>query len=291
MATKTDAKHTASNPSGRTPSKIETVIDFDSIADIADPDTLPRPVVALSLDVDAEKLERTAHSHRKGQLSYTTRGIATLETEDGLWIAPPNSAVWIPGGVRHSLKGTDRIAFRFLFVDESVVEGLPGECCILSVAPLLRELLLKFLEKPALYPTGDTREERLVAVLLDELAAAKREPLHLPMPKDARLRRLARMMMDDPSQRWTIDEWSARIGTSPRTLGRHFQEETGLTFGVWRRQLQLSVALRWLEKGESVTNVALDLGYENSSAFITMFKRALGQTPARYFASIEDVSG
>ena len=98
MGIRTNFKQTGSSMSGRPSSKIETVIDFDTIADIADPDALTRPVVALSLDIDAEKLERTAHSHRKGQLSYTTRGIARLETEDELWIAPPNSAVWIPGG-------------------------------------------------------------------------------------------------------------------------------------------------------------------------------------------------
>ncbi|KAB2683248.1 helix-turn-helix domain-containing protein, partial [Brucella pseudogrignonensis] len=37
-----------------------------------------------------------------------------------------------------------------------------------------------------------------------------------------------------------------------------------------------------LAEGESVTNIALDLGYENASAFIAMFRRMLGTTPARY---------
>jgi AraC-like DNA-binding protein len=32
-----------------------------------------------------------------------------------------------------------------------------------------------------------------------------------------------------------------------------------------------------------VTSVALDLGYETPSAFIAMFRRALGTTPGRYF--------
>jgi AraC-like DNA-binding protein len=30
--------------------------------------------------------------------------------------------------------------------------------------------------------------------------------------------------------------------------------------------------------------VALDLGYENASGFITMFRKAMGQPPARYLA-------
>lgn len=263
---------------------VECVVDFDALTDVADPDSLSRPVVAMSLDVRARRLERGPHIHRKGQLSYTINGIATLETEDGLWIAPPNSAVWVPGGTVHSLTGTDGTAFRFLFVEESAARNLPDECCILSVRPLLRQLISSFFDLPALYPIGNTREARLVEVLLDELAAATREPLHLPMPRDPRLRRLTQRLMLDPSQRATLDEWSTAIGMSTRTLARHFQRETGLTFGNWRKQFQLSVALKWLEAGESVTNVALDLGYENSSAFIAMFKQTLGHTPRRYLS-------
>lgn len=30
--------------------------------------------------------------------------------------------------------------------------------------------------------------------------------------------------------------------------------------------------------------VALDLGYENASGFITMFRKTVGQPPARYLA-------
>ncbi|MGL1779435.1 helix-turn-helix domain-containing protein [Vibrio parahaemolyticus] len=36
--------------------------------------------------------------------------------------------------------------------------------------------------------------------------------------------------------------------------------------------------------GASVTSVALDLGYDSVSAFIALFKRLLGTTPAAYFA-------
>ena len=40
-------------------------------------------------------------------------------------------------------------------------------------------------------------------------------------------------------------------------------------------------ALRLLASGESVTSVALDVGYSSTSAFIAMFKRELGTTPRR----------
>ncbi|MOA44098.1 HTH-type transcriptional repressor of iron proteins A [compost metagenome] len=71
---------------------------------------------------------------------------------------------------------------------------------------------------------------------------------------------------------------------SERTLSRRLFAETGMSFGAWRRQLHLMVALRGLAAGDTVQQVAGDLGYEAVTGFITMFKRALGTTPAKYFA-------
>ncbi len=41
-------------------------------------------------------------------------------------------------------------------------------------------------------------------------------------------------------------------------------------------------ALPRLADGASVTQVAFDLGYESVAAFITMFRRVLGQTPRSF---------
>lgn len=68
-----------------------------------------------------------------------------------------------------------------------------------------------------------------------------------------------------------------------RTLVRLFPTQTGMTFREWRQQCRLLRALELLAAGDSVTRVALKLGYEDSSSFIAMFKRSLGTTPTRYF--------
>ena len=56
-----------------------------------------------------------------------------------------------------------------------------------------------------------------------------------------------------------------------------------MSFEQWKRQAILLQALRELSDGKSVTNVALDLGYESPSAFVAMFRRALGTTPGKIF--------
>lgn len=77
---------------------------------------------------------------------------------------------------------------------------------------------------------------------------------------------------------------------SERNLARLVVSETGLSFRRWRHQLQLIVALQGLIRGQSVQQVAQDLGYDSTTAFITMFKKGLGQTPARYIASLATTS-
>jgi methylphosphotriester-DNA--protein-cysteine methyltransferase len=48
----------------------------------------------------------------------------------------------------------------------------------------------------------------------------------------------------------------------------------------------LIIALRELAAGASVQQVSADLGYESVTAFITMFKKALGKPPAKYLSSL-----
>jgi AraC-like DNA-binding protein len=121
-----------------------------------------------------------------------------------------------------------------------------------------------------------------MAVLLDELAAAQVEHLHLPMPDDARLRGIVDLMIASPADRVTLDVWAKRAGLSERTLARLIGRETGMSFGRWRQQLCVVLAVKGLAGGASIQQVTADLGYESVPSFVTMFRKALGTSPGRY---------
>ena len=129
-------------------------------------------------------IELDLHRHAKGQIMLVQRGALSCEVEGGLWIVPPRSAVWIPGGALHAIKATGSLEGYSAFVDPAVATRLPRGCCAVSVTPLLRELLFRAASLPLFYDEGGANS-RLMAVLLDELAAAQVEDLHLPMPADA----------------------------------------------------------------------------------------------------------
>lgn len=255
-----------------------------------DVDSIARPVSALSAVRVASDWEHEPHHHRKAQLIFSVRGILNCEVEKGVWIVPPQCAVWIPGGMLHSARGSGETECYCLFVEPDAIEGLPSVCCTLSVSPLLRELLLKACGFEQLY-AEDGREARLIAALLDELCEAPVEDLHLPMPQDRRLRQLAKMLLADPSSKTSMGDWARHVGMSERSMSRLLMQEVGMSFGRWRRQLHIILSLQRLTKGESVQSVALELGYESASGFVTMFRKAVGKPPARYLFEREANAG
>ncbi|MFT4117659.1 AraC family transcriptional regulator [Bradyrhizobium sp.] len=248
-----------------------------------DPEDVPRAIAAFGGEMVTKGTEVGMHEHRKDELVLALRGLVRCEAGQGVWIVPPRCALWIPGNVPHSVSVAGDVEVYCLFVEPDALPMLPRQCCTLSISPLLEHLMMHVSRMPVLYDV-DGADGRIAAVLLDQLALAPAEALSFPMPADVRLRRIASAMMSDPSDRATIDEWGRRMAVAPRTLTRILQRETGMSFGRWRQQLHILIALQRLDQGASVQTVALDLGYEGASAFVTMFRKALGKPPARYLA-------
>ncbi|AFC86339.1 AraC family transcriptional regulator [Frateuria aurantia] len=268
----------------------EDTVVYDHPMLVAEVDSIPRPVAAKLSTRISKHWERATHHHRKAQLLYSVRGLLRCQIADGIWIVPPQCAIWIPGDLPHSVRGSGETECYCLFVEPDALPGLPRQCCTLSVSPLLRELLTKAAGFDELYPRHG-KEDRLVATLLDELAEAPVEHLHLPIPRDARLRRLSDLLLADPADKQAASAWASRVGMSERHMSRLLSQEIGMSFGQWRRQLHITLAVQHLTRGLSVQAVAMALGYENASGFVTMFRKAVGQSPGRYLSGRHAAAG
>jgi AraC-like DNA-binding protein len=225
-------------------------------------------------------LER--HEHPWGQLVYAFEGVMRVDTADGVWVVPPQRAVWIPAGVAHAIAMSGRVAMRTLYLEVAFARELPERCGVFSVPPLLRELILHAVERGALR-AADPGERRVAELVLDRLRALPVAPLELPLPRDPRALRVALRLRDAPGERASLDTVARQCGASRRTLERLFHAETGLSLGRWRQQARLLFALDRLAHGDAVTRIALDVGYDSPSAFIAAFQSALGTTPGRYY--------
>jgi AraC-like DNA-binding protein len=149
---------------------------------------------------------------------------------------------------------------------------------------LLRELILRACIVGAL-SRKDRRRRHLIDLIVDQLETIQTVSLQLPNPSDSRALRVAGVLLSDPGDQRTLTQICKGIGAGKRTIERRFQEETGMTLGKWRQQLRLMQAMRLLAEGAKVTHAAMEAGYSTPSAFISMFRRAWGSTPARCFGT------
>lgn len=220
------------------------------------------------------------HQHEHAQLLYATSGLMKVEAAVGQWVVPPQRAVWIPAGVEHRVAILGPVEMRSLYLWRGL-EGLPPGCAVVAVSPLLRELIAAFVAVDPAYPP-EGAEARLAAVILDRLRAPVLATLHLPLPSARRLKPIADALLADPADPRGLDDWAREAGASARTLARLFEADCGLGFRAWRQQVRLHAALARLAAGEPVTAVAFAVGYDSPSAFIAMFRKALGASPQRY---------
>jgi AraC-like DNA-binding protein len=249
--------------------------------DLAELETTPRPVVAVGKDYPAS-FELAQHWHRRSQLLYAASGVVAVSTPQGAWVAPPERAVWIPGGIPHAVRMVGAVTTRSVLIEPAVCQAMGDACRVVSVSPLLRALLFAAAEAPIEYePAG--RDGLMMDLLLAELQCAPRIPLSVPFPSSRPLAERCHRFLEQPDASATIDGWSDALAMNRRRFTRRFRQETGMSFAEWRQQACISVALPRLAAGEAVTAIALDLGYESPAAFATMFKRVVGVAPSRYF--------
>jgi AraC-like DNA-binding protein len=252
----------------------------DYTLDLAHVDSADDPVVIVV--AGSEDAERTSppHHHARGQLLGSSKGLLSVGVEDGVWIVPAIHAVWLPPHHVHSVRSHGPFHGWGAYVAEAACHDLPTRPCTFAVSGLLREALLRARDWPR--AALSAANANIAAVIHDEIRLASPEPFGLPLPRDARLQRIARALIADPADERDLDQWADWAATSARTISRRFVAETGFSFTAWRQRARLLRSLEMLAAGTPVTTVALDLGYATASTFIDPFRRTFGQTPAAW---------
>ncbi|MCR6482355.1 helix-turn-helix transcriptional regulator [Amycolatopsis sp. OK19-0408] len=220
-------------------------------------------------------------AHERGHLVYAARGVLSVHTERGTSIVPANRVAWTPAGCPHRHRAHGDTDMRIVFLPPSLARLVPAHPAVFVASGLAREVLLALTgpDEP-----GKAASARLRRVLVDQLSDAREQPLHLPEPRDDRLRALARVLYDNPGDTTPLAGLGQAIGAGARTLSRLFHDELGMTFYEWRTQLRLCHALMLLAEGHDTSHVAHACGWSNPSQFIAAFRAVLGTTPGRYRA-------
>lgn len=220
------------------------------------------------------------HFHDDHQLLYPRSGVISVTTDSGRWVVPPLRAIWLPARCPHGHLALGPVELCSVLMPTHPNRLSVSGPTVVSVSPLLREVLVALTATP---PPGRDERVRLEAVVFDHLQpAAAADAYHLPVPDDDRLRAITETLLADPSHSLTLAQHGQEVGSSERTLSRLFRSKTDMSFPQWRAQLRLQMSLVDLASGMSVTNVSHRCGYSTPSAFIAAFRDAFGETPGSY---------
>ncbi|MCX5540916.1 helix-turn-helix transcriptional regulator [Paraburkholderia sp. CNPSo 3076] len=239
-----------------------------------------RPIMATSYECDATHRE-TWHLHDEGRFVFTMSGVLRVTTPIGMWTLGPQRGLWIAPRVGHEWIATSAVCMHSVSFEPEASPWPESACHTVRVSPLLRELVAALVEDRERDP--ESRHALITPLLLSEMRASREASGGgLPLPLDRRLRQICDFLLAAPANGDSLAIWGERVGASERTLARRFKDETGLTFGHWRQQLRIVEAVSKLAQGVRVAEIAAELGYANSSAFISMFRKTMGEPPQRY---------
>ncbi|WDE06799.1 helix-turn-helix transcriptional regulator [Thalassomonas viridans] len=241
---------------------------------------LERPVVVINRHVPIHSaIER--HQHLWGQFIYASEGVLAVNTGKERYIVPPEQGVWVPPKTEHQVSALTRVTLTSFYLDLEHVSRLQPSSCLLAVSAFLKALIGEAKNIAPDYH-WHSRDGRLLRLIIDQLVIARQVTLKLPYPEDLRLIAITRELQQNPGNSNSLEQWGKIVGASARTLSRLFKKETGMTYSQWRQKLNLQLAITALAAGESITNIALTLGYDSPSAFIYMFRKHFGVSPKKY---------
>ena len=248
----------------------------------------PRPGVSISTlayDYPAG-FTVVEHAHGADQVIYAPQGVMEVSAARSVWLIPPQFAVWIPARTRHRIRMPEAVSMRTLYLRRGLATRLPRTCRVLHVTVLLRELIVEAVR------IGHLRtDQRLHAairdLILQLLHDASPVPMSVTLPNDSRALAVAHATIAAHRARGALPDLCAEAGVSVRTVQRLFRREVGLSFEHWRRQVRLMKGVELLITGRSVKEAAYEVGYQQPSAFVDMFRRTLGNTPKAWIAALD----
>lgn len=248
-------------------------------------ETLPTPIYFRTAWVPAYTTY-PQHRHAWGEFVYSFSGVMEVKLDHHHYLAPPQYGIWLPPHVEHTGLNRYEACHCSLYVARELCGALPRTTCAITVSPLVRAILEHLRQQPsALQHTS--QEERLLHVLVDQLAGATCAGSYLPTSTDPLLGPVLHALEAQPGDTRSLPELARAANTTERTLMRRCQRDLGMSFIEWRQRLRVVKAMPLLEAGQTVENIALDLGYGSASAFIAMFRRLMGVTPDEFRKGVE----
>ena len=242
-------------------------------------ESLPTPLFLRTMCMPNDAIF-PEHIHSWGEFVYSHNGVVQVMIDQKRYLVPPQYGLWLPPDMKHVGLNRRAVLQTSLYVAGELCHRLPHKPQALMVTPFMRSLLDHTRESNLDF--NSDRHLRLLTVLLDELMETPRAGTFLPASNDSVLGEILHNIEQHPEDNQSVAEIAARASITERTLARKCRQDLGMTLTEWRNRMRIICAIGMIEKGSNVESIAMKFGYSSTSAFIAMFKKLTGTTPASY---------
>jgi len=240
------------------------------------------------------------HRHDELEWNLTVRGHARLLVGEQSYELLPRSMVWLFSGQDHCLAERSAdfamwvLVFKRGFVREWTPEAgselrrrFPREMRVRFLAEEDAAMLERVARHTSMTETMEARRRSGLACLLlqgwDCFQRARDETEFRDL--HPAVARAARLLIEDPA-RESLAELGREAGLSSSRLSRLFHEQTGVALTIFRarQRLRRFFVLHGRGRNRTVTEVALDAGFQSYVQFYRVFREEMGMGPREYFA-------
>jgi len=246
------------------------------------------PLESFAFLDQADNIRYDWHAHKRHQLLYAFSGTLRLEAENGLYLLPPQRAVWIPARVLHRTT-LQKVRSGSVFLAPLLVPTEIARVRIISAAPIVREMVRYALRWPSTRDPDDLLANawfRTMGLLCAEWIRDEM-PFHLPAARTDQVARAIEYTLQNLESA-TMEAAAKAAALSERHFRRRFDMETGIAWRLFLHQARMLRAMELLAEADAnITDVSYAVGFNSLSAFAKSFALFSGQLPSKYrrFAS------
>ncbi|TWT75979.1 Regulatory protein SoxS [Posidoniimonas polymericola] len=243
------------------------------------------------------------HAHRAVELTYIHRGAGTRFIGDHIGAINPPELVLIGADLPHYWRGLDDsegAAVQFALAPAAGLGALPELSALSELwshasrgAIFGKELAIEIGGRLArLRGAGSVKRlaelMQVVSLLADGLTEAntlcdKPCTITASAAHADKIRDAIDLLLEHHHEPLRIDDIAQAVGLSRATLCRYFRRYTGRSVVAFLNEARIDHARRrLLETADAVSQIALDVGFENLSNFNRQFRRAAGASPREF---------
>ncbi|WP_347928958.1 AraC family transcriptional regulator [Pseudomonas helvetica] len=233
--------------------------------------------------------ESEPHRHHLGQFVLVKKGVLHGNAIEQRWLLKPGMAVWIPPQTLHSGEAYTQVDLTVLYLGPELCERLSPSIKLIDASLLIIALCDRLAEEST-RPLSKQRRGSMLQLLFEDIEELAPSNMVLPLPRDARLKRVTEQLIAKPGMRRNLTEWGREVGATERTLARLFRKDTGLRYTDWHNRLLLVEAYRGLAVENTNETLAQHLGFASGDSFGHWFRRVTGSSPGQVRSTLQAVS-